>query len=333
VDIIPLIDCFGVDAVRYFLIRDMVVGLDSSFSVPLMVKRINSDLANDFGNLFSRVAKLVHDHFDGKTPAPNDSPCELRDIAAQVVGMVRTSVDDFSLHALVEEIMQLVRATNRYFEANAPWKLVKSDLTATGNVLYNCAEALRIAAVLLSPIMPERTAALLSRFGEANEQFALDEACIWGRLRPGSQFEKGDALFPRIDEKQLPKLLPSLYDQEAKSEAEAAEDESNLISIDDFSRLDLRSAKVTAAWKHPKADKLLILKLELKNESRQIVAGIAEFYEPEQLVDRSVVIVANLKPRELRGEQSQGMLLTAKSGKRLKILTIDGDISSGSKVG
>lgn len=331
VDILPLVAEFGADPVRYFLIRDMVVGLDASFSMGSMVKRINSDLANDLGNLFSRVAKLVGDHFDGKLPASKDSACEPRDAATAVIERLPSLVNDFNLHTLIEEILQMVRATNRYFEGNAPWKLVKTDLEAAGTVLYNSAEAIRIAAVLLHPVMPERTAKLLARMGEPTEDFKLDSAAQWGRLRAGTRFEKGDALFPRIDEKELPKKLPAYFDTPETPAENPAED--NLIGIEDFGKVDLRVAQVLSAEKLPKADKLLKLQIKIGEETRQIIAGIAEFYTPEQIVNKSIIVVANLKPAKLRGELSEGMLLAAKADGKLVLLTPDGEISSGAKVG
>ncbi|MBU1636225.1 methionine--tRNA ligase [bacterium] len=331
VDILPLVAEFGADAVRYFLIRDMVVGLDASFSISSMVKRINSDLANDLGNLFSRVAKLIGDHFEGKLPESKDSSCEPRESAASLIERLPVLVNEFSLHTLIEEVLQMVRATNRYFESNAPWKLVKTNKEAAGTVLHNCAEALRIAAVLLHPVMPERTSRLLARMGEPTEGFVIDSAGQWGRLRAGTRFEKGDALFPRIDEKELPEKIPDYFDN-PQGTVEIAETE-NIIEIADFSKIDLQVAKVISAEKLPQADKLLKLQIRIGTETRQIIAGIAEYYSPEQLIDKLIIVVANLKPTKLRGEVSQGMLLAAKAGGKLVLVTPDGDIPSGAKVG
>jgi methionyl-tRNA synthetase len=332
VDILPLVNLFGADAVRYFLIREMVVGLDSSFSLPLMVKRLNSDLANDLGNLFSRIAKLVGDHFDGKMPKPGDSECELKGIAETVVKQVRPCVEEFSLHSLIEEILQLVRATNRYFESNAPWKLVKTDSQAAGAVLYNCAEALRIAAILLWPVMPERMSSLFARMGEPTENFELESATVWGRLRPGTRFDKGEALFPRIDESELPKLLPDYYEGTAPAGRPETTEAANLITIDDFKKVDLRVALITAAERLPKADKLLKLQIDMDGKPRQIVAGIAEYYKPEDLIGKSIIVVANLEPVKLRGEISEGMLLAAKAKGKLVLLTPDGEMPSGTPI-
>jgi methionyl-tRNA synthetase len=326
----PLIRAFGADAIRYFLIRDMVFGLDAGYSLESMVQRINSDLANDFGNLLSRISKVVADNFDGKVPSGPAEPGELAVQAAALIAQVPAWIRELKLHILVEETLQLVRATNRYFEANAPWALVKTDKQKCGEVLYTCAEALRISAVLLSPVMPERTARLLARLGEPMERYALS-AAAWGRLRPGAKLEHGDPLFPRIDEKMFPSLLPEIFGE--TQPAPVTTPLADLIEITDFTRVNLRVAKVLAATPVEKTDKLLRLQIEIGAETRQIIAGIAQHYKPDEIVGKLIVVVANLKPAKLRGELSEGMLLAAKINGKLKLLTVDGMIESGAAIG
>ena len=329
----PLLRAFGADAVRYFLLRDMVVGLDAKFTLDLLVQRINSDLANDFGNLLSRIGKLVGDHFGGRLPEPPSTPCELAVIAQKLTALAPECVHDFRIHYLIEETMQLVRATNRYFESSAPWALVKSDKIKAGQVLYECAEAMRIAAVILYPIMPERMAQLLGRIGQPVENFRLQESTQWGRLRAGTQFVHAEPLFPRVDETALPQLLPEFFGGSAAQVPVATAIGKEPVEIQDFSKLDLRVAKVVAAERVPNTDKLLRLQIEIASERRQIIAGIAKDYAPESLVGRSIIVVANLKPTKLRGELSEGMLLAAKADGRLTLLTVDTDIPSGATVG
>jgi methionyl-tRNA synthetase len=331
----PLVRAFGADAVRYFLLRDMVVGLDAKFTLELLVQRINSDLANDLGNLLSRIGKLVGDHFEGRVPEASSELCELARIAQAVVTAAPDHINEFRLHTLIEETLQLVRATNRYFEASAPWALVRSDRTKAGHILYECAEALRIAALILSPVMPERMAQLLARIGEPVENSRLPDSAAWGRLRTGAKFVHADPLFPRIDEAALPQMLPEYFpgvnttpptSKSAGSGKEPAE-------IQDFAKLDLRVAKVIAAERVPNTDKLLRLQIELAAEKRQIIAGIAKDYTPEEIVGRFIIVVANLRPTKLRGELSEGMLLAAKADGKLTLLTVEKDISSGAVVG
>jgi methionyl-tRNA synthetase len=333
VDVKPLIQAFGADAVRYFLMRDMVVGLDAKFTPDLLVQRINSDLANDLGNLLSRIAKLVGDHFDGDIPAAPTVSCELAAMAAGLVKSIPDYLSDFRLHVLIEETLQLVRATNRYFESSAPWALAKTDKQKCGEVLYECAEALRIAAVVLFPIMPLKMAELLSRMGEPVENFHLQDSAQWGRLRVGAKLTIGEPLFPRIDEKTLPGILPDLFSADAKVKPVAKpETVEGLIEIQDFSKVQLRVAKVIAAEKLANTDKLLKVQIDLGGESRQIIAGIAQHYAPDSLIGKLIVVVANLKPAMLRGEKSEGMLLAAKADGKLVILTVESDIPTGALI-
>jgi methionyl-tRNA synthetase len=230
----------------------------------------------------------------------------------------------------------VVRATNRYFESSAPWSLAKTDKQKCGEVLYECAETLRIAAVILYPVMPKKMAELLARLGEPVENFKLDDSTRWGRLRAGAKLRMGEPLFPRIDESTLPQILPELYSEKdvrtATPKTVLPEDTVALIEFQDFSKVQLRVAKVLTAERVAGTDKLMRLRIEIADTSRQIIAGIAQFYSPEELIGRLIIVVANLKPAKLRGELSEGMLLAAKTDGRLVLLTVDSDIPSGANV-
>jgi methionyl-tRNA synthetase len=331
----PLVRAFGVDALRYFLMRDMVVGLDAKFSIASLVSRLNSDLANDFGNLFSRVARLTATHFEGRAPEGPEKPGPLAAQAKDLVQFISEELGEIRLHNIIEETLQFVRATNRYLESTAPWKLAKTDAKRAGEVIYEGLEALRIAAICLSPVMPERTAELLTRLGQPLEELRFDPHAQWGRLRPGTRITEGAALFPRIPEEELPALLPEILGKTTKGKEvkpTPVEEKVEEITIEEFSRVKLKVARILSAERLPKSDKLVKLMIDLGNEKRQIVAGIAEYYTPESLVGRSIAVVTNLKPVKLRGEDSNGMLLAAVAGNDLALLTVDRDIPLGASI-
>ncbi|MFH1852523.1 MAG: methionine--tRNA ligase [Candidatus Neomarinimicrobiota bacterium] len=307
---LDLIDRFGVDPVRYYLMREMVLGQDASFTPESFIKRYNSDLANDFGNLLSRVSQLINKNFDGIVPEPGVATTaeqEVLDTAASIGEKIRDSIEKMRLNEAIEEILQFVRGVNRYLEQTAPWKLVRTDKSAAGRVLYTAAEALRIAAVLLSPVMPNRTAIVLETLGASG--FDL----TWGVLQAGTKLQPHESLFPRIDLK-APEAVQS-QQPEVKME--------NVTTIDDFAKVQLKTAEVIAAEKVEGADRLLKLQIKIGEEQRQIVAGIARHYAPEALIGKIIVVVYNLQPVKLRGIESQGMLLAAKKGQELSLIVLD----------
>ncbi|MDD5087543.1 MAG: methionine--tRNA ligase [bacterium] len=333
VDVTPLLRFFGADVLRYFLMRDMVIGLDATFSIEMLVNRINSDLANDLGNLLSRLSKLIHNNFNDRLPEPPAHPGALAHQAASLVAAIEGYLSERKLHVIIEETLQLIRATNRYFDAEAPWALAKTDKKRCGEVLYESAEALRIAAVLLYPVMPSKMAELLSRLGEPVEDFLLTETAVWGRLRAGARVESGDPLFPRIESDTVLAALPELSAGKVLPPSPpASPDPESLLSIEEFTRVQLRTAKIISAERIAETEKLLKLSVDIGDGRRQIVAGIAEHYSTESLVGKTIVVVANLKPTRLRGELSEGMLLAAKSGGKLVLLTTDEEIPPGATI-
>ncbi|MBC8345775.1 MAG: methionine--tRNA ligase [Candidatus Marinimicrobia bacterium] len=321
VDPLDLIEEYGVDPVRYYLMREMVLGQDASFTMESFIKRYNSDLANDFGNLLSRVSNLLNKFFEGKIPKEEDDSPEgivIKENGIKVVAEVWDQIETMRVNDAIESTLQFVRSVNKYMETKAPWKMAKEDLNATGKVLFTAAEALRVSAVLLDPVMPNRTKVVLETFN------AQGSGLDWGGLTPGNKLNQHDVLFPRIDVKKLKKSNQT----ESKSVSP-----SNVITFDEFKNVDLQTAKVLRAEKVDGADKLLKIEVEVGDEKRQIISGIAQYYTPEELLGKMVVVVTNLKPATIFGIESHGMLLAAKKGKELTLITIDGEqVSSGMQI-
>ena len=321
VDPLGLIEEYGVDPVRYYLMREMVLGQDASFTMESFIKRYNSDLANDFGNLLSRISNLLKKFFDGKIPMDEDDSPEgmvIKENGIKVVSDVWNHIESMQVNEAIETTLQYIRSVNKYMETMAPWKLAKSDNDAAGKVLFTAAEALRISAVLLAPVMPNRTQIVLETFN------ATGSSLEWGGLTPGKSLNKHDVLFPRIDVKKLEK--PS------QSNGKKTEP-NNVITFDEFQNVELKTAKVLEAEKVEGADKLLKLQIEVGDEKRQIISGIAQHYSTENLIGKMIVVVTNLKPATIFGLESYGMLLAAKKGKDLTLITIDGEkVKSGMKI-
>lgn len=329
-----LVDDYGADAIRYFLLREMTLGMDQDYDEHLIATRINAELANDLGNLSSRVIKIVQRDLGGTVPArvePGEAEAEVWQCAREARDRVPALVRELKPNLAIQTVMETIRATNRYFNSMAPWKLLKDgDTAGAGRVCYVGLEVLRWAAVLLAPVMPERMAELRRQLGAAPEPRAYDEELQWGGLAPGTPVPGGDPLFPRIDMKALEQRLEIAVQAQ---QAETAHETAGLVSIDDFGKLELRTAVVREAERVPKADKLLKLQIEVGDERRQIVAGIAQDYAPEDVIGKRIVIVANLEPAKIRGIESRGMLLAAKKGKRLTLVTTDDpEFASGASV-
>jgi len=326
---LDIADVYGVDSFRYYLLREMTMGQDGSYSEEGLVNRYNSDLANDFGNLVSRLSKMISGYSDSKLPAPSvldESDKEVENTAKDLYSKVAGLVDGFKLNMALEEILQLIRMLNRYVESNRPWDLHKQGNTERLNtVLYIASEGLRIAGRMLYPVMPEKIAEFAGVFSLKAEDLTSQAAADWGWMKPGAGINAGTTLFPRIDKKKAQKAQQPMK----VNMVEVAD----YIEFDDFKKLKLKVAMVLEAEKVEGADKLLKLQIDLGAEKRQIIAGIAEHYTAEELVGKHIVVLINLKPVKIRGVESNGMLLAASKKGKLTLLTIDGDIPLGSSIG
>lgn len=314
---------YGNDVVRYYLIRDIMFGKDGDFSEERLVHRLNSDLANDYGNLLHRITAMIKKYFNGRLPSPSAQEgldSWLKERFFETKDAYHELMDSYRLTEALDKIWEFIADVNKYFNDTKPWILGKEgNMERLGTVLYNSLEAVFKVALMTLPVMPDTSKEVFRRvsFEEKPSKEHLEN---WGVLKSGSTVIHGEPLFRKIDAKDFKKVV------------ETVSVEQNVITIDDFSKVDLRIAKVLEAEKVPNSRKLLRLIIDLGTEKRQIVAGIAEHYKPEELVGKLIVVVANLKPAKLMGIESQGMLLAAKSGDTLRLLTVDGEITPGAKV-
>ena len=324
-----LVEKFGTDTTRYFLLREMSFGLDSSFSDTAVTARRNSDLANDLGNLLSRSMTMLGKFAGAKIPSPGEATAidlELADAAVAMPVEFSRHMKEWAFNRALQSVWELISRANKYIVATEPWDLAKDPANARrlDTVLYHLFETLRLINLVLYPIMPETAQKMATALG-THSQPDLNSQAKWGVLESGTTVNPGPPLFPRLDTKEKDGK------KKKKSRDQAAQDDEGLITFDEFKRLDLRVGEIVAAEKIKKSDRLLKLTVKAPEE-RTVVAGIAEFYEPLDVIGRQVIIVANLKPVKLMGTTSQGMVLAVKDGDRLILSAVSDSVQPGSKI-
>ena len=339
VDPFVLSERYGVDAVRYFLLREVPFGSDGVYTNEALLNRTNADLANDLGNLVSRTTAMITQYFGGIIPDGSyreDIDNELVSLCEEALEKVRRDVDNLLIPESLAEIFKLIQRANKYIDETTPWILAKdeSKKQRLGTVLYNLAETIRISAVLLSPFMPDTAKRIFDDLQLGKLPDSFDSVKTFGLLESGKPVVKGKALFPRIDVKKELVELEKLAEKHEKKQEKPAEsnEEKGLVSIDDFSKIELATAKVLTCEKVEKSDKLLRLTLDVGGKQRTVVSGIAQYYTPEYMVGKTVVIVKNLKPVKLKGILSEGMILCASNGKDVVFVSPEKEIESGSGV-